>query len=55
MHLQEEELKFYVLGCMSGSQGLLISTISSHIAECDLCADKLPTRNCQSVIHLSFS
>jgi anti-sigma factor RsiW len=38
VHLQEEELKFYVLGCISGTHA---SRISSHIAECDVCADNL--------------
>src|SRR5258707_9841294 len=38
VHLQEEELKFYVLGFMPGSQA---SIVSSHIAECQTCTDKL--------------
>ena len=38
-HLQEEELKFYVLGFIPGGQA---SIVSSHIAECDTCTDKLP-------------
>jgi len=38
VHLQEEELKFYVLGFMPGGQA---SIVSSHIAECETCTDKL--------------
>jgi anti-sigma factor RsiW len=38
VHLQEEELKFYALGCMSSSRNLIIS---SHIAKCHACADML--------------
>jgi len=38
VHLQDEELKFYVLGFMPDSQA---SIVSSHIAECETCTDKL--------------
>ena len=38
MHLEDEDLTFYALGWMSGARGL---KVSSHIAGCGTCADKL--------------